>query len=121
MLTTSYVPQIDGSVQVECIPYLNNAIMVLACVAYPYIILRCCTFFSKINMGGTFAIYASHWGTLILINAVISRLCPPLISPYLAISLFLLRVVGGVLGGLIVNWILSKNNILSMLFLGGRI
>ena len=121
LLTTKYIPQSGDNVKVVCISQVNNLVILLACVVYPYLAIRFSNIFNKLDIGGSFVIYASHWGFLLVINALIIRLCPVEISSITAMFLFALRVSFAFFGAWLVGKLISHNSVLLKLLAGGRI
>lgn len=120
LLTTKYIPQSGDNVKVVCISQVNNLVILLACVVYPYLAIRFSNIFSKLDVGGSFVIYASHWGFLLVINVLITRWCPIEISSITAMFLFALRVSFAFFGLWLVGILISQNSVLLKLLAGGR-
>lgn len=120
LLTTDYVPQGGGDILVICNSLINNSVILIACIVYPYLAIRFEQIFNKIDLGGSFIIYASHWGFLIVINVLISRFCPTELSAISAFALFVMRVAFAFIGALIISRIIKRSSLLLKLLAGGR-
>lgn len=70
--------------------------------------------------GGAFSVFASHWIILMIMRMIIAHFVSAEISQITGLLLYLLLVIVGFGGGLVINSLISRNRTLLQLFAGGR-